>query len=510
MLLRMRKLIHRSDNNCEKGNNLWLDQFFAASPIAITSSGTGSKATDFCFDPFGGSSTIRESAENCLNAIRTHLLWRTASEFFSAEENDGKIYTSHDGNYDNGSGGILSSTIHIRGILFNPYGCPPRMALDSVPSHNALSKVLRLSPLAEYKLVSIAVFLDAALASRTRTLNLPISDVLKKRESTIGAEACRNGKIRQRTKASVFDEEEHSPLRMIIVGTEAARGLPQMGIPVPDLEGATESSIRKKLSLDDSDGNGIHWERKYSEMNALTVLYLRALESFMSGEKTPPLQANERPAVASTTRGVSGWSRSRAKHLYLGIVSPGMTPESFNIAHVPEPARTVSFRWKLWLCNRRWIFGWLQRLEIAKPTKTAGALLAKALLNGPTDDPSKEHETTSGDTATAGSEKAREQGSRWDDFYPSGSFVGARSGTGGPLCEQSLLVYNATSNSVGPAAEDIPVGRSGEMEVANGGESGKGLFSFEMNHERINFLGNSRLQELVYRVMREIIDNSTS
>ncbi|KAL3921591.1 MAG: hypothetical protein SGARI_006643, partial [Bacillariaceae sp.] len=124
------------------------------------------------------------------------------------------------------------------------------------------------------------------------------------------------------------------------------------------------------------------WEREYAELNALVVLYIKALAAIHP-------------------------------HWYFGIVSPGMTPESLQVKHVPPVARTIYFRLKMWLC-RYVLFGMLKRLEIAKTVKEGGTLLSLALRGD-------------GNFTTN------------DIYYPSGSFVGARSGTGGPLCEQTDL-----------------------------------------------------------------------
>uniref|UniRef100_A0A7S4ATU6 Uncharacterized protein n=1 Tax=Pseudo-nitzschia australis TaxID=44445 RepID=A0A7S4ATU6_9STRA len=136
-----------------------------------------------------------------------------------------------------------------------------------------------------------------------------------------------------------------------------------------------------------------------------------------------------------------------------------MTEESLKIAHVPKSGRTLAFRFKLWLCGLPWVFGWLRDREIAKTVDEGAALLVRALLNDriepgdghghgdadndETSDSKRRHSNNNNST------RRRRRRLRWDDVYPSGSFVGARSGTGGPLCEQSLLVYNATRGRVG-------------------------------------------------------------
>jgi len=275
-------------------------------------------------------------------------------------------------------------------------------------------------------------------------------------------------------KITLDKSSSQLPLRIIVVGTEAARGLPKMGIPVPDFRGATESTIRNKLLLDATDSNNEafcsdsrDWEIKYAEMNALFVLYLKAMDGKLK-------------SAATTTH-----SSNPEGDIYLGIVSPGMTPESFNIAHVPESGRTLAFRSKLWLCRRGWIFDWLQKCEIAKTTEDAGSLLARALLN-----------------RSVGTDFC--DGLRWDDIYPSGSFVGAQSGTGGPLCEQSLLLYNATSNKVSLFA-DL---ENDDFDRNQNAENDSNAPTIIDNSDRMNFLNDHQLQSLVHRVVREIIDDS--
>jgi hypothetical protein len=556
--------IESKENYEEKENNLWMDQFStASSPILVLSSGKETtRANDFSFDPFGGTSNIRDSSEQCLKQIRMQLFQRMAEEAMSSSKNctasaiSSSNYTNANTDTDishDDAVSLLSTTIRIRGILFNPYGCPPPPpAVERIRSCNddnsktiitpPRQQILHFSPLAEYKLISIAIFVDVALSTRTTKLKLPMSEFLRDRESESSSLIGRESKgDSSNHEGEMGDEPNHqykpkqwtsveeptsssSPLRIIVVGTEAARGLPKMGIPVPDLDGATESSIRDKLLLfspkqrnnnapSDHEG-GSHWESEYAEMNALGVMYFKALESSMS--TTTP---NPDTAVGGSTTGSS----------YFGVVSPGMTPESFKIVHVPEAARTMAFRWKLWLCNRRWIFGWLQRCEIAKTTEQAGDLLVKALLNGSMEDTSTNHREEAGceneDPKSGSSDADQHRLRRWDDIYPSGSFVGARSGTGGPLCEQSLLVYDATSDLVGPGpmVEDaLSGGLCAVAAAANGDCDGvkkdKGSSSdkeppngtFNRNHERVNFLGKHRLQARVHRVVREIIVDSTS
>ncbi len=475
---------HWSSKKCENENNIWLDRLSRESPIHVLSSfGNTENATEFSFDPFGDTPSIRKSAEICLNQIRTELLRCMSSTLLSSENASApaNIKThSQQANHDDCD--VISATMRIRGILFNPYGCPPPTASEKIdysadddkakaipPRHQS-----RLSPLSAYKLLSIAIFVDAALSMRTTTLNL-----LSERELRFSdAITLSNTMPRVTDKMTLDKSSSQLPLRIIVVGTEAARGLPKMGIPVPDFRGATESTIRNKLLLDvaDSNNEASHsdsrdWEVKYAEMNALLVLYLKAMEA--------ELKSQSEKSAATITH-----SSNPEGELYMGIVSPGMTPESFNIAHVPESGRTLAFRSKLWLCRRGWIFNWLQKCEIAKTTQDAGSLLARALLNGPIDTNCRD-------------------GLRWDDVYPSGSFVGAQSGTGGPLCEQSFLLYNATGNKVSLfedlANDDFDANRSA-------GNDSKATTIIE-NSDRINFLGDRQLQRLVHRVVRDITED---
>ncbi len=390
--------------NIECQNQQWLHRFSNESPVMVLPS-----KAELNLDPFGNPSRIRKSCQNCLTAIQRELLQSMVSE------------STH---------GSLSAKINLRGILFNPYGCPPTE--NNLPNHS-------LSPLGAYKLLSIAIFTDLAFANRAITIEVPRDEV-----ETI-----------QDCSSSIIDnaggDTQSPPLRIITVGTEAARGLPKMGIPVPNLTNASEALLWKKLLLYDESphSESVDWEEKYAEMNALVVLYFKALQT----------------QVQHTT-----------KNLYLGIVSPGMTPESFNIVHVPKAARTLAFRLKLWLCRRKWVFDWLQKSEIAKSTTHAGKILATALLNAPIDANPKSND--------ANEQKSNEAIVRWDDVYSSGSFVGAQSGTGGPLCEQSLLLYNATNNKV-----SLPSSNENKSHTT----------------ERFNFLANQKLQDLLYQTVRKII-----
>ena len=83
---------------------------------------------------------------------------------------------------------------------------------------------------------------------------------------------------------------------------------------------------------------------------------------------------------------------------------------------------------------------------------------------------------------------------RWDDLYPNGSVVGAKSGTGGPLCEQTRLIYNESTNRVGVV--DVEVDEIDDDN--NDNDSGSGMTNS-------NFLGNADLQRLVYDITQKFV-----
>ena len=112
-------------------------------------------------------------------------------------------------------------------------------------------------------------------------------------------------------------------------------------------------------------------------------------------------------------------------------------------------------------------------------------MLATAMLNGPTK--SKSENNGNDECGTSGNNDLQEN---WDDNYPSGSFVGAKSGTGGPLCEQSLLLYDAANNKVALARNDAT--DAGIRKILHS----------------VNFLGDTRLQDSVHRIVQEIISGS--
>ena len=86
----------------------------------------------------------------------------------------------------------------------------------------------------------MAVFVDAALSTKTTKLKLPLKFLQEFETNTIQS---------KEQPQPVPSSSLSPPLQVILVGTEAARGLPQMGIPVPDFEGAKKSLIRNKLLL---------------------------------------------------------------------------------------------------------------------------------------------------------------------------------------------------------------------------------------------------------------------
>lgn len=92
-------------------------------------------------------------------------------------------------------------------------------------------------------------------------------------------------------------------------------------------------------------------------------------------------------------------------HHYFGTVSPGMTQESLNPRHVDNASLGLVL--KLLAC-RFLMFPLLKRWEIVQDIEDSAAYFKRALT-----------------------------GEDWD--YPNGTFVGARRGTSGPICDQSSL-----------------------------------------------------------------------
>lgn len=411
------------------------------------------------FDPFCGT---KRSAEHCLSRIFNHLMAFKAICLFETAN----AWRKRD---------LVSTRIRIRGILCNPYGCPQIDSIGNLGENERnTTNTVSISPLADYKLLSIARFLNVAMHTKTLTITIPMKTLLSEflvdsgsfnRDLVNGTWKSYNQRVRVKKGRM---QNNKSPLRIVIVGTEAARGLPRMGIPVPELkEEEDDSSIRNRLlhnptasPKSSKDGATTHWQGEYAEMNAISVLYFKALSNRL---------------------------RSRyANTFYIGTVSPGMTFESLKIDHVPKSGRRPSFRLKLWLCRLPWVFDWLRKQEIAKTTEEGAALLVRALMNDPVADGDCHSVSHTRDTDRPDSLL------QWDDVYPSGSFVGAESGTGGPLCEQTQLVYNATSGRVSlSASEDGTISRSSR-------ETKKDTF--------VNFLANHRLQNTVFRIVGEFID----
>lgn len=291
------------------------------------------------FAPYGTPQQVRDSAVECWEKIRLELIATDGSR-----DEDGDINKS-----------AREDGYRIRGILFNQYGY-----VDDDTMSDSLPFVA--SPLAQYKLLSTAILIETLEDLALQHTKLPQEDDMTK-------------------SSQLFDSE----MRIIAVGTEAARGLPKMGFPEPIIAKADDDIVTiltSAATLMDS------WEMTYGQLSALQVLYCKAL----AGTKQPLRQ----PMDGSFS------------HWFYGVVSPGMTPESFHVKHVPPKARTVGFRLKMILC-RYIMFPLLRKMEIAKTVDDAGRLLAAALLG------------------------------RKEFGYPSGCFVGAKSGTGGPLCEQSIL-----------------------------------------------------------------------
>jgi len=434
-----------------------------------------SDTTYLSFDPFGDGPAIRASAEECLNRIAATLCAHQAESNTNTNTNTNKKTTSAT------TTRRQNVRIRIRGIVLNPYGCCPEV-LDR------RNVDARTSPLAEFKLLSNAIFVDAALARRNTVVSLR------------GVEGDVKGDTKHECKYEC-DATVVPSLRVVVVGTEAARGLPRMGIPVPDLqqEVEDESSIRNRLLLapkqqmqmkmqqpmPHSDepttatkNAGASWESEYAEMNAMSVLYFKALAASLSEQN------------------------DKNKNCCVGIVSPGMTEESMKLEHVPGSGRTLAFRAKLWLCRLPRVFAWLRAQEIAKTSDEGGALLVRALLNDPIEE---------GDAHRNTNHKVRNSSSdgngngndetvlRWDDVYPTGFFVGAKSGTGGPLCEQALLVYNSTSGRVGLVDENT---NDHDDETTLGNRHGN---EREGKDRGTNFLGNRGLQRLVFNAVQEFM-----
>lgn len=280
------------------------------------------------FDPFGTKDIVKNNVQNCLEAVRIHVAHNGAAN----EEED-----------DDSSSSSMMGMEMIDGILFNSYGAVG----DGIANERT-----GLLPLVEYKLIGNLIFLHTVLDQ----------NVLKE-----GA-------------------------RVILVGSESARGLPRMGFPIPDLGSSVDSiqsyltgsayDIQQKNELGVKISSSYRWEQAYADLCAIGVLYMRRL-------------ARDFPIF------------------YFGAVSPGMTKESLNPDNSPSP----SLAWRLQLfCFRCVVFPLLQRWEIAKTADEGAQLLVRALLASKISQPPE---------------------LSWE--YPSGTFVGAKGGTGGPVCDQTIL-----------------------------------------------------------------------
>eukprot|EP00536_Pseudo-nitzschia_multiseries_P018069 jgi/Psemu1/54018/gm1.54018_g len=480
-----------------------------------------SDTTNLVFDPFGNGPTIRASAENCLDRIVASLCKHETETDDLGAHNDGVAVAA-----TVRSNIRMRMRMRIRGIVLNPYGCCPEQeesrSLRSSDRKSSSANHARTrmrtqttSPLAEYKLLSNAVFVHAAMARRSTVVSLPLPGYVAgegDREFEFDHEREREREhehehehesIAHEHEPGNGDECDNTPLppslRVVVVGTEAARGLPRMGIPVPGLEEDDEheneyeyeSTIRNRLWAA-TNTNTASWESEYAEMSAVAVLYFKALAASLDASRSASRNSSAKSNAKSN-------SNSNSNNAYIAIVSPGMTQESLKLEHVPVSGRTLSFRCKLWLCRLPKVFAWLRTMEIAKTSQEGGALLASALLNDVVVVGEKEGVTdANADASSDAGGQHKQDGEtslpRWDDVYPSGSFVGAKSGTGGPLCEQALLVYNATSGRVGLVDDG-----GGDGDGARGGTAlGHQKFAAADDNNKgeggTNFLGNQRLQ----------------
>jgi Sulfotransferase domain len=298
------------------------------------------------FDPYGTATQIRASAVDC---------WQTMTQSLSAA-----VASACTEGTKTENNGLDDCSYFVRGILFNQYGY-----VDE--NINNDKREFAATPLAQYKVLSSAVLIETFKDIVMRT-------------------------AKERSKQDPISSPpfySNFGMRIIAVGTEAARGLPKMGFLAPTI-GTTRASIQAILTsqADFAGATPTSWEHIYAQLSALQVLYFKALASgvWISCQLLDP----------------------SFYYWYFGVVSPGMTQESLHVKHVPPSARTLAFRLKMAMC-RYILFPLLRKMEIAKTVDEAGRLLAAALIGS-------------------------------SDFaYPNGCFVGAKSGTGGPLCDQTLL-----------------------------------------------------------------------
>jgi hypothetical protein len=380
----------------------------------------GTTTVRFCYvDSYDGSSfqETRKSMLKCLHSIEENCTDQV----------------------ENTTTTTRSSKMTLRGILFNPYGFPTTTTTTTTTTKRSSSTTeqqVDLLPLARYKVISVAIFIDVILQQRLR----------RRREQQ-----------QQQHNDKNYVLQYSSRLRMIAVGSEAARGLPKMGFPIPyklslgdhhdgsvgDTKQRKESTVITDIlsgkafqnnnnNNDDGEDEPLStssttktktttWESEYSHICAIAVLYFKRLAALSeSSTKT--------------------WIDRLYGDDYYGVVSPGMTQESLQVRHVPIGGRTVFFRIKMVLC-RTVLFGWLRKLEIAKTIDDGAALLVDALLGQQEDHEPKPSNPT--DTEEEATEKNSDDEADDDNTvcwpYPNGAFVGARSGTGGPICEQTEL-----------------------------------------------------------------------
>ena len=136
----------------------------------------------------------------------------------------------------------------------------------------------------------------------------------------------------------------HGSSRIIYSSTEAARGLPKMGFPIPTFADKTLECI---LSYMDGSGYAqpLQWEHSYSYIHCIQVLYMMAF-------------AKKHP------------------QLYLCSISPGMTQESFSIEN--HAVKSWSNQIQLWIYYYL-LFPWLKYAEIAKESTEAAEMFFLAL-----------------------------------------------------------------------------------------------------------------------------------
>ena len=164
--------------------------------------------------------------------------------------------------------------------------------------------------------------------------------------------------------------------RVVFAGTEAARGLPKMGFPVPNELQPSQVVMEQYLngSIYDSP---FRYESAYGYIGAILALYVAAC-----GKKHPKI--------------------------FFSTVSPGMTQESLKVIHLPHP---TLFDWITMFIFRVILFPViLKRYKIAHDYSVGASYFVQAL------------------TGTG------EWGQKSE--YESGVFVAAFKGTSGPIGDQ--------------------------------------------------------------------------